>query len=90
MSVAKKAVRARAAKGSEVQVPEDERFDVSKYIERGEELYATELAIDSPSSEKTFGQVREINAKHVHELVDSYRYNPPLALELTVFQDPGV
>ncbi len=89
MSVPKKAVRSRATK-SEVQVSEGEKFDVGAYIDRGKELYASELAIDSPSSEKTFGQVREINAKHVQELVDSYRYNPPLALELAVFQDPGV
>ena len=73
-----------------MKVPDEELFDVGMYIDRVEELDVKQLALDKPMSTKTFGQVREVNHAHVRELVDSYRRNPPVQLELTVYQDPGV
>ncbi len=83
-------VKGARQKPSEVLVPLDEKFDVGAYIERTEILDHSQLALDKPMSEKTFGQVREVNMQHVLELVDSYRRNPPVQLELTVYMDPGM
>lgn len=83
----KKSVR---PKKSMVDVPREEKFDVGAYIDRVEILDVKNLALDKPMSDKTFGQVREVNVGHVLDLVESYRRNPPVQLELTVFQDPGM
>ncbi len=81
----KKGARSKSA----VVVDPEDHFNVGEYIERTEYIDFMHIAVDNPTSEKTFGQVREINTRHVAELVDSFQHNPPTELELTVYQDPG-
>ena len=86
----KPAKKGARPKKSEVSVPDEEKFDVGRYIDRFEQLDQAVLALDKPLSDKSFGQVREISPRHVLELVESYKRNPPVQLDLTVYQDPGV
>lgn len=81
----------KSEKGKKVQeIPIGEKFDVTSFIERVTVLDASELAIDDPTKSSTFGQVRSLDYSHVKSLVENYKRNPPLELELTVFQDPSM
>lgn len=71
-------------------MPVHEKFDVGKFIDRVAVLDHTSLKIDDPSKSTTFGQVRSIDLAHIASLVEDYKRNPPVQLELTVFQDPGL
>ena len=63
------------------------RFDISPHILKEAELLHTELAIDK---QLLHGQIREVDYRHVREIVENMSVNPPFSIDLVTWQHPGM
>jgi hypothetical protein len=65
----------------------DMTFDVSKHIEKEQEIEFGDLRVDL---DQQYGQVRGIDQKHVIKMFEDFKMNPPVRLSLTVWRHPGL
>ena len=62
-------------------------FNVQQYVTEELELGHSQLALDL---DMKHGQIRTINSDHRNNLIEQFRANPPMVIDLTTVLDQGV